>query len=61
MMFFCPKSSESSSDGQLDTTALKAIMNNCKLFEGWYDPKTGDGWLQSFFVVGKIRKEIKNS
>jgi len=45
-------------DGQLDISALKAVMNSYDIFAGWYDPKTKDGWFTTFFDIGKIRNNL---
>lgn len=44
-------------DGQLDASNLKAILNNCKVFSGWVNFDTSDGWLQTFHVVAKMRND----
>jgi hypothetical protein len=44
LKFYLPKS-YASTDEKYDTTALKAIFNNCKIFSGWSDPH-GVGWFQ---------------
>lgn len=43
---YLPKSYHDT-DGKYDTTCLKVIMNNCKIFTGWAYPH-GDkrGWFQ---------------
>jgi len=40
-------------NGQYDSSNLRAILDNCKLFSGWKKQKTDDldGWLQTFQPV----------
>ena len=57
LQFYCPKDSKPN-EGQLDTTALKYILNECSIFDGWFDPKTKTGWFQSFHEVGKLRNDL---
>ena len=33
---------------QYSTSNWKGILNKCKLFSGWANHDTSDGWLQSF-------------
>jgi len=43
---FLPKSF-TATDGKYDTTCLKAIMNNCKIFAGWVSHNHSEsGWFQ---------------
>ena len=56
--YFRPKDSDPKK-GQIDTTALKFILNNCRVFQGWYQ-EDGSGFLQSFFDLGKTRNEIQH-
>ena len=51
MRYYSPKNS-TPVDGRYDTSALKAIMDNCKLFKDWRD------WFQTFHDVGKIRNRV---
>merc|ERR1711937_1059572 len=65
MRFYLPKN-HSAVDGQYDTSCLKTIMMNCKLFTDppdfsgpWADPhEKPRGWFQTFYDVGKIRNKV---
>ena len=65
MRFYLPKN-YSAVDGQYDTSSLKMIMMNCKLFTDpsdrsgpWADPhEKPRGWFQTFYDVVKIRNKV---
>ena len=47
-------------NGQFESTNLRAILDNCKLFAGWRKEHAGgqDGWLQTFESVSKMRNDF---
>ena len=46
-------------NGQLDTTMLRMIMRNCRLFDGWLNYESpSEGRLQNFNSVAKMRNEF---
>ena len=53
---FAPKHAELNR-GQFDASNLKAILNNCKIFEGWVSHNAFNGWLPTFQVVAKMRND----
>ncbi|CAG5080513.1 Oidioi.mRNA.OKI2018_I69.PAR.g9624.t1.cds [Oikopleura dioica] len=44
-------------DGKYDTACLKAILNNCTVFDGWFS-SDGSGWFQTFHKVGQVRNQV---
>jgi len=46
---------------QLDTSALKYALNECSIFDGWYDSKSKNGWLGMFFQIGQLRNKIHHN
>lgn len=51
---FAPKHGETKRD-QFDSSNLKAILNNCVVYENWKDHNLSTGWLQTFQVVATMR------
>jgi len=47
-------------NGQFDSTNLRAILDNCKIFTGWRKEQNDgpDGWLQTFQPVSKMRNDF---
>ena len=47
-------------NGQFDSTNLRAILDNCKIFTGWRKEQTDgqEGWLQTFQPVSKMRNDF---
>jgi len=54
--FYLPKG-YTATDGKYDTACLKAILNNCMIFDGWFVPQ-GEGWFQKFHTVGQVRNQV---
>jgi hypothetical protein len=54
--FYLPKG-YTATDGKYDTACLKAILNNCLVFDGWFVPQ-GEGWFQKFHTVGQVRNQV---
>jgi len=51
LRYFTPKCSKPV-EGQLDTTALKAVLNECSIFNGWRASDKKVAWFTIFFVTG---------
>ena len=55
--YFAPKTAVSN-NGQFDASNLKQILLNCKVFDGWVDHQSSNGWLQTFHNYAKMRNNV---